>query len=257
MDLRRMKNEYKHAFLAYINQWYELDERHRVAVHRQSDIEAAGRAFKTLAVAYSVIRGFGDREGGGAEREERVVSKFRDVAQLVHAVPSLNDGDMAGSVWALANSIGELFPRTVQKGPRKGTQIKTTQLSAATKFLWFAGHDNVRIFDTQAYAALYGKERLGLLTEAVYDAFLGEWQRQYELATKDLDDAIHAFDEPEMFEWTVIPREDYDKVRTILEQPWFRERAFDKHLWIKGARILNEIENARRERALARSKSKA
>ncbi|WP_176316816.1 hypothetical protein [Burkholderia vietnamiensis] len=256
MKLTVKKNEYKHAVLAYLNQWYELDRVHQVALRAQTDRAEAGSAFRALAIAYSVIRGFGGGDGSKTERERRAAVKFRDVARLVDAVPPLSDGSLAREAWTLAISIGKLFPRQSRKGPRAGTEIETTQLSAATKFLWFAGHHNVRIFDTQAYAALYGMQRFGILTESVYCEFLAEWKRQYELARDGLDEAIGAFDLHATLEWTVIPYETRDDVRDVLAKPWFRERVFDKYLWIKGARILNEIENARRERASARSRSK-
>ncbi|WP_143296806.1 hypothetical protein [Burkholderia pseudomallei] len=256
MKLAVKKNEYKHAVLAYLNQWHEIDRVHQIALGAQTDGAEAGRAFRALAIAYSVIRGFGSGDGSKAERERRAVANFRDVARLVGAVQSLSDDKLAGEVWALAISIGKLFPRRSRKGIRAGTEIETSQLSAATKFLWFAGHHNVRIFDTQAYAALYGKQRVGLLSESVYCEFLTEWTRQYELAKVELDEAIGAFDLGETLEWTVIPYETRDDVRDVLAQPWFRERVFDKHLWIKGARILSDIESARRERASVRSRSK-
>lgn len=240
------KNAYKHAALAYVNQWYKLDEAHQVALMPENlakvGLAESGKAFKRLAIAYSVVRGFGSFSLDEVGRAQGMARKYEALAERVHATPTLTDANRVSEIWKLGDYIGQEFPKYHRQGARKGQKIVTTQLSAATKFLWFAGRHEVRIFDSQAYAALYKKKREGLLFEPVYQAFVEEWDRQYKAASEKLAEAISALRRRELLEWTSMPRDVYEKALGVMDAPWFKARVFDKYLWLDGAATLDAIE---------------
>lgn len=131
----------KHSALSYANQWFMTDREllRNLVDADSSDVNAT--VLGDLAAKYMVARGFKKNEG------DPHLSSQRWIKAAVHLKDSfLRDEPVEVKVRALAIDLGRVAPVQSPNG--------TNLLSAATKFLWFAGQHKVRILDRRAVEAL-------------------------------------------------------------------------------------------------------
>ncbi len=179
-------------------------------------------ALLEVATEYRVARVFGGKELVGT-REDATAAFAKTTRDFMAAAGSLNE-----KVWVFAKSIGASFPKKGGKKP--------TQLSAATKILWFSGQHDVRIFDDFAYKALFGKKHYGELLESEWISFGSVWNHQYEAARLDVEYAVDQLrqDVGAILDWS-LASENRAAAIAAMGENWFAHRVFDKFLWLKGA----------------------
>jgi hypothetical protein len=223
-------NSYKPLALQYLNQWYETDINFSVAI-QSLNVDEAARGLNNLASAYSLNRNLAMKDITGKDARRNVrLARLRSIALDLPNIPAVPMTDLERFVWGFGETIGKTFLRQ-----RNKEGLTTNQLSAASKFLWFAGLYRVRIFDSQAYAALYDKKTLSR-----YRNFCAKWEDAFKDAQPTISQACDALATEQILEWTtayteVGTKELIAEIRSLR----FCERVFDRHLWIKGAQILD------------------
>ena len=209
----------KHSALSYANQWFMTD---RVLIRELVDADSSevnAAVLGDLAAKYMVSRGF------KKDKDDPHSGSRRWIKAAVHLKDSvLSDAPVEVKVHALAIDLGRVAPVQSATG--------TNLLSAATKFLWFAGQHRVRILDRRAVEAL-GRLR-GLRGKlgsdyAVYDEV---WQEQFDEHQGALGEAVAEL--PGQLDWSLIPSEKHTEAKAVFKQSWFSDRVFDKYLWTLG-----------------------
>lgn len=211
------------AAMAYLNQWSETDQRHMRAVEAAgADDDRLAMAFLGVAKEYRVTRAFGWKE-----RTESKLDALAKFAATVRQQKKIKLDSRNADVWKMARHIGEEFPRA--------TGDKPTQLSAATKILWFAGHHEVRIFDDLAFKGLFAKKHYGPIDEGDYERFAKFWDQKYQLEQEDIAVAIDELckNSNGILDWTSVA-ENPQPALEAMAQPWFAPRVLDKYLWLAG-----------------------
>ena len=225
----------KHCALSYLNQWHRTDSRHMTAMAAGSASSSKGEAIRDLAAKYMVARCFSTAEIKLSKGKSGVSQFWEKVAQVA-CEPRLranaSQAVIAGEVHRLAESLGSL---QVAKGSNRSDP---TLLSAASKFLWFRGFHAVRIYDKRAVEALncVGRTRTNgkgkWRVDRDYLAFSRAWQDEFDTRKPVLDEALE--DLPAQLNWSLVPPAEYARAKKALDAPWFRDRVFDKYLWITG-----------------------
>lgn len=210
----------KHSALSYANQWFMTD---RVLIRELVDADSRdvnAAVLGDLASKYMVARGFkkdGDDPYSSSERWIKAANHLKDAV--------LSDAPVEVKVCALAIDLGRVAPVRGLKGAKL--------LSAATKFLWFAGEHKVRILDRRAVEALGrlrgGRGKLG----SDYELYDEVWQKQFDEHQGMLGEAVAEL--PGQLDWSLIPTQEHAEAKAVFKQPWFIDRVFDKYLWTLGA----------------------
>lgn len=233
-----MKNNliYRSA-LAYIEQWYVTDRRYMGILSTSTVGNTPSERVKKLADKYMVARNFVSRDLDKTDSGrywDEVVKCVSDVANAA-TIP------LAEAVDGLARQLGKIFPDSRSRSA-------PALLSAASKFLWFSGRHDVRIYDKRAVEALNELRRAqcratgqrGWRVNGSYETFVDAWDREY--AT--LHQAVHVATEQlhTVLDWSIIPdgTERIAALKTAREA-WFHERVFDKYLWTIGAKDKDSV----------------
>ncbi|MDR5770150.1 MULTISPECIES: hypothetical protein [unclassified Caballeronia] len=193
-----------------------------------------GERLQKLGAKYQVARNFALPGVTKSERAEQAPIFWTKVAACVEKAAAEEESKAVETVANLASDLGKVFP-----GKKRGGD--PTLLSAATKFLWFSGRHDIRIYDRRAIAALNSwckdrrsDERRGWRVDGSYAVFAQEWDRMYQAHGIAIRDAVGSLNQA--FRWSLIPEKDVQvAVQTVMRQQWFVERVFDKHLWTIGA----------------------
>lgn len=205
----------KHSALSYANQWFMTDrglmEGLKPPGSRTFDAQVLGK----LAAKYMVARSFKKEEQpDGLDR--------RWVLAAAHLKTSLGSPARIDKiVHALAEKLGTV-------GPVDG---RTSLVSAASKFLWFAGRYEARILDKRAVNAL-SKLTGKRVSASDYRGFAEAWQGQFEISRPEIVDAVAKL--PYQMEWTRIEPARHGLAMAVFKQGWFIDRVFDKYLWTIG-----------------------
>jgi hypothetical protein len=203
-----------YAALSYANQWWGTDY-DLLEKMKEKDRYVLQKHIREISSVYQVARTFHAKDATEVTREalwKKVTSavvKFRDSKNI----PAV------ASVESLAKTMGNIFNRP-------------PLISAASKFLWFSGHFDVRIYDSRAVRTLipkYGSELNGN-----YEAFVAAWDSEYKAVKSQIRNAVS--DISTVLLWSRIPEDEHNDALKIFQKPWFRERVFDKHLWIEGVK---------------------
>lgn len=210
----------KHAALAYANQWFMTDRGFLQELRPNHDLIVSAEPIGRLAAKYMVARHFKKPEQGQRDHRWTKVAKH-----LRQTLMGLSDSVVTPTeIHALAARLGKVAPT------REGTEM--TLLSAATKFLWFAGQHNVRILDKRAVASLSELEQVsGIGTN--YGEYRKAWENQFEAHEAEICDAIRKL--PSQLRWSRISFEFHSSAASVFQSAWFKDRVFDKYLWIVGA----------------------
>ena len=99
---------------------------------------------RNLAIKYMVVRNFKSSELNLKELN----AKWEKIVRCIAKAQRENKQDAISMFDKLAKNIGRIFPAAIDK-----TQL--VLISAASKFLWFSGVHQVRIYDQRAVRALY------------------------------------------------------------------------------------------------------
>ncbi|MCQ9616415.1 hypothetical protein L1889_06600 [Paenalcaligenes niemegkensis] len=211
----------KHSALSYANQWFMTDRKFMKELRKNGSQEIDARVLGTLAAKYMVARGF------KTERGDPLSSSQRWGTAAVHLTAAVQSPEQAEvKVDTLAIELGKIAP--VKRVPSK-------LLSAATKFLWFAGEHDVRILDKRAVDAL-GRFRGARGTlGANYKQYATVWKEQFDAHEKVLEEAL--FDLPRQLVWTCIPSDVHAEAKAVFKELWFADRIFDKYLWTLGVGV--------------------
>lgn len=227
----------QHAAMAYLNQWSETDQRHMRAVATAGvDDDRLAKAFLDVAKEYRVTRAFGWKG-----RTENKLDALAELAATVRQQKKIELDTRSADVWRLARHIGREFPRAAGNEP--------TQLSAATKILWFAGHHEVRIFDDLAFKGLFAKKHYGPIVEGDYERFAKSWEQKYQLEQEDIAVAIDGLckNANGILDWTSVAEKPQPAVEAMA-QPWFAPRVLDKYLWLTGKAWAPRVRHQRNDR---------
>lgn len=193
--------------------------------------ETAPQRVKKLADKYMVARNFVDGELDDAVAQQH----WQDVVECVSEAVADTSGKTDVVVDRLACRLGGIFPDS-------RARAAPALLSAASKFLWFGGRHDVRIYDKRAVNALNGIQREKARADGMrkwrvngsYTNFAEAWGREYAAHEKKIRAATAALGS--ILDWSIIPPgAPRAEALQIAEEPWFSERAFDKYLWTIGA----------------------
>ncbi|WLW59637.1 hypothetical protein RA224_20660 [Achromobacter aegrifaciens] len=227
-----------HSALSYLNQWYVTD-RHYMGISTSADTTTttAGSRLQDLGAEYGVARNFAlpGMEKDGRKREASIL--WEEISSLVSDAASESAVKANETVAVLADKLGKVFP-----GKKSGSP--PALLSAATKFLWFSGRYDIRIYDKRAVHALNSwceknrdpsSTKKGWRIDGSYAAFSKEWHRMYQTHESAIRDAVA--DLKNVGKWSLVPEATArTAMQTVLPQQWFLDRVFDKYLWTIGAK---------------------
>lgn len=206
-----------------------------MAILSPSDLgTTAGARLQNLAAKYQVARSFALPGATKEERAEQAPILWGKVATYVRNAATETKNNAIATVAVLADDLGRVFP-----GKKRGAD--PTLLSAATKFLWFSGRHDIRIYDRRAIGALSAwcqghpsGDRRGWRVDGSYAVYAKEWDRMYQAHEVIIRDAVGSLQDA--FKWSLIPKGDaHDAAQAAILQPWFLDRIFDKYLWTIGA----------------------
>lgn len=216
-------NPFKHSALSYLNQWYTTDRDFMKKISAESKHAQRGNAFKSLAKDYIVARNFYIKDI--KEDKDLLENFWNNVATKVCNATMFEDAPTKEDVNFLAKSLGQYAKSS-----------KANLISAATKFLWFSGYHNIRIYDKRAVNALNKIRKIkgikSFKVDGDYEVFATEWDNQFKNNLPKITQAVGEL--KTMLEWSVIPKEDHASALQVIQEQWFKERVLDKYLWTKG-----------------------
>jgi predicted GNAT superfamily acetyltransferase len=219
------------AALAYLNQWERTDKRLATILRSDAGPKELASAFRELATKYNVVRNFSTKEArkDGPKQVERLWGK---VADTVSKVELDEEASPSKEVHRLARKLGGIFPLA-----EDDAKSQPVLLSAATKFLWFRGHTNIRIYDKRAVVALNALIKLrgegkGKKVDGDYELFTAEWDTEYKRLRAEIKGAIK--DLPQVVHWSTVSETNRKSALADSKNDWFCDRVFDKILWITG-----------------------
>jgi hypothetical protein len=208
----------KHSALSYANQWFMTDRKLMNELRKNGTGEIDASVLGDLATKYMVARGFRIEKSNPSSRDLRWVTA---AGHLTTAVQSAKQTEV--KVHTLAIDLGKVAP---------AKSIPSNLLSAATKFLWFAGEHDVRILDKRAVKALGRLRGTQGKLGGNYEPYATAWNDQLDAHKEVLAEAL--VDLPRQLAWTCIPSDVHAEAKTVFKEPWFADRIFDKYLWTLG-----------------------
>ncbi|MGF6858206.1 hypothetical protein [Paraburkholderia sp. CI3] len=224
----------RHSALSYLNQWYVTDRKY-LDLLASSDVAATpGARIQLLSAKYMVARNFVLPDLPPNDADVEIERLWDEVALAVTDAAADNACDASSVVVRLANGLGAIFPDTRDRAA-------PNLLSAATKFLWFSGRHDIRIYDKRAIIALnaWRKEqpraegKRGWRVNGSYADFAGAWSDMYAVHQPSVRLAIASLNEA--IGWSLVPDgQPRDIARAIFQEQWFHDRVFDKYLWTIG-----------------------
>lgn len=209
----------KHSALSYANQWFMTDRKFMKELRKNGSQAIDALVLGDLAAKYMVARGFKTELDNPLSRSQRWVTA---AAHLGAAVQSAEQA--AVKVPTLAIELGKVAPVKSATG--------SNLLSAATKFLWFAGEHEVRILDKRAVDALGRLRGVRGKLGGDYEQYAAAWKDQLDAHEGVLAEAL--VDLPRQLAWTCIPSEVHAEAKAVFKELWFADRIFDKYLWTLG-----------------------
>ncbi|WP_197378054.1 hypothetical protein [Ralstonia pseudosolanacearum] len=224
------ENLVRYSAFSYLQQWYRTDRQLMEAFANARGGQVAVRDLKSLAVKYMVARNFKSAKLAEAEVDLR----WKGVARHIAATKRRTDAAIEDCIQDLAGKLGQAFPTAIGKA-------SPTLLSAASKFLWFSGLHDVRIYDKRAVKALNALQKERVLTDGCrrgrvngsYTDFARAWKEEYDARADDIRAATEAIDA--VLDWSIIPAgPDRVTAMSVTKKRWFRDRVFDKYLWTLG-----------------------
>ncbi|OXI94938.1 MULTISPECIES: hypothetical protein [Burkholderia] len=224
------ENLIRYSAYSYLQQWYRTDRVLMKALTSMLDGRVATQDLKELAVKYMVARNF----NSATLSESEIAHRWNVVARHVAAAKRNANSAIDDRIHDLADKLGQVFPASDGKAP-------PTLLSAASKFLWFSGLYDVRIYDKRAVNALQLLQKERAMKEGRrkwrvagnYTDFARAWKEEYDARAEDIRAALGAIDE--VLDWSIIPRGTARvTAKGVVKKQWFRDRVFDKYLWTIG-----------------------
>lgn len=209
----------KHSALSYANQWFMTDRKFMKELKKNGSRAVDALVLGDLAAKYMVARGFKIEKGKPLLSSQRWVTA---AAHLTAVAQSAKPAEV--KVHTLAIELGKVAPAQNTTG--------TYLLSAATKFLWFAGEHNVRILDKRAVDALGRLSGVRGKLGVDYEQYAAVWKDQLDAHKGVLAEAL--VDLPSQLAWTCIPPDVHAEAKAVFEELWFADRIFDKYLWTIG-----------------------
>lgn len=211
----------RHSALSYANLWFMTDRKLMKELRKNGSRSIDASVLGDLAAKYRVARGFKIEKNNPQSSSQRWETAAARVMCVIQGAE-----DTANKVCTLARELGEVAP--VKSG------INANLLSAATKFLWFAGDHKVRILDKRAVdtlARLRGvRGKLGI----DYTQYAAVWEDQLDTHKDALREALA--DLPCQLAWTCIPPNAHTEAKAVFKELWFADRIFDQYLWTLGVR---------------------
>jgi len=209
----------KHSALSYANQWFMTDRKFMKELRKSGSREIDATVLGDLAAKYMVARGF------KTEKDNPLSSSQRWVTAAVHLTAAAQSAEQTHvKVHALATELGKVAPVKSMAG--------TKLLSAATKFLWFAGEHEVRILDKRAVDSLSRLRGARGTLGVDYEQYATVWKEQLDAHKRVLGEALA--DLPHQLAWTCIPSDVHAEAKAAFKEAWFADRIFDKYLWTLG-----------------------
>lgn len=205
-----LQHLYKHAALNYAHQWFTTDKAFMQQMKSGNPSKINQDTVRSIAANYMVARGF---KKNNANIWGRVANKLEEFI-------ASNDRDIE----KLATDLGGISPTTGRANPSR-------LISAATKFLWFAGRHEIKIYDKRAVNALHKLNRLPR-TPKTYAAYATAWSAEYDIHKAEIRRVIAEL--PNQLEWSGIAQDSYDDAKAAFTEGWFPDRVFDKCLWLHG-----------------------
>ena len=219
-----------YSALSYVQQWYRTDREFMSALSGGEGHRIAVGDIRRLATKYMVARNF----KSSALAADELARRWRAITRHVEAVRDGMYSTQDQRVNDLALRLGQVFPAAKGKS-------SPVLLSAASKFLWFAGLRDVRIYDKRAVSALAVLQKERALSEgrswqrvaASYQGFASVWKEECDAHSSDICAAAKAV--AGVLDWSIIPAgSNRVAAMRVAKEQWFRDRVFDKYLWTLG-----------------------
>jgi hypothetical protein len=208
----------KSCALRYLNDWYQNDRGFLARLRRGNKDAARLKCINDIAKNYRVVRNF--PSNGETNRLEAALI-------LLDAVPRpLTKKNVDVAVFSLADKFHKAY---------RGRNI-----SAASKLLWFLHKSPVVIYDRQA---VEGLNRLcGRKSgKRDYADFREDWLLHYSHHEDEIRSACAELGRVKDFSLAhAVPIAEFNEV---VGSGWFRERVFDKYLWMED----NSVEESPRQ----------
>lgn len=117
--------------------------------------------------------------------------------------------DPVEAVEKLAVDLGVL-----DRAPRSGPKVLT---SAASKLMWFAGRDDVCIYDTRAVDALREASGWADHISVSYGDFFSSWHKAFDRYRDRIQAATKEFEVKNVYEWSAVPEksESYGRILSV------------------------------------------
>jgi len=227
------QRHFNHAALTYLNLWATTD-RHLIDEIMSTSSEINGEAMHRLAIKYKVVRGISSKD-----EEENPLTKqakqkqWQSIADLVSKHAKMKSADPL-VVGKLAHILSCNY----------GSKENQLLISAATKFLWFAGRHSIKIYDSRALGALLPHGEGKPDEKTIYPWFEKTWAEHISQWNTELRTAIKGLER--QLAWSAVPAALLQDAKVEIHKPWFSDRVFDQYLWAKGnpGKNMTDAENA-------------
>ncbi len=171
---------------------------------REGRLIDRAEAVRQAASGFGIARNFPKSELTGAEKH------IRTVEELDRVHPNAFGDDTAGFVLDFEKRLAQRFGS------------KRMMLSAASKVLWVRYPGRSVIIDNHAARVL----GFGAVSRAMYPKYVSTWKSHYATVRQEVIAACRRM----LADPGLVRNED----RPLVDEEWFRHRAFDSYLWLTG-----------------------
>ena len=204
-----MNENFDYFALSYLNTWLDFDKGHRQRL-TDKDTKISREALVEIAKEYKVGRSFWKSKECGC-RLEPVMEELRNATK---------PRSMRAAKEEVAKLKGQL-----------SCIYKQDTLSASSKFLWFKYQSLIVIYDSRAVATL---REYGLNRKPSYEEYYEKWKEIYPCYDERIQESCGRLSKALKYTTQGSTPGKRECVGKITNKQWFRDRVFDKFLYING-----------------------
>ena len=198
--------EYDYCALQFLNQWMDK-ERHYCDAIASQDIEEQRQGLKSAAGYFKVARNLPK-----VFEEKQKCQRYDPVLDALNGVLLLTQVNVTKIVDQVRQQISKEYG---------GRDV----LSLTTKFLWLKFKAPVRIYDSQARAALG-------TPNGDYEKYITAFSERFTQSQVEIMNACNKL--TSFVSYSVVPNIDASQLEKLVAEQWFQERVLDIYLWNEG-----------------------
>ena len=207
-----MNENFDYFALSYLNTWLDFDKGHRQRL-TDKDTKISREALVEIAKEYKVGRSFWKSKECGCRLEPVMDALFESV-------------------------VPESGEKAVEEVENLKERLKNTYgkdlLSASSKFLWFKYQSLIVIYDSRAVATL--RREYGLNRKPSYAEYYEKWKKIYPCYDERIQESCGRLSKALKYTTQGSTPGKRECVEKISNEQWFRDRVFDKFLYINGGK---------------------